>query len=149
MSEQFIQRLDADSSSGATAQENLDTAQLIFCSILCPMYFGNGMSCSQLADITAMCNLSPLTCHLLLIYTHSHYKTLGLLFSWLSFLLYYLLSSHRVYIMTAQSHLLVGTMCSMQSGNLARSADCTVAVQSADCAATVSMNYMHVCALER
>ena len=33
----------------------------------------------------------------------------------------------------------------MHSGNLAQSADCTVAVQSADCAATVSM----VCALER
>ena len=31
-------------------------------------------------------------------------------------------------------------ICSMQSGNLA---------QSADCAATVSMNYMHVYALER
>ena len=31
-------------------------------------------------------------------------------------------------------------ICSMQSGNLA---------QSADCAATASMNYMHVCALER
>ena len=31
-------------------------------------------------------------------------------------------------------------ICSMQSGNLAQSADCT---------ATVSMNYMHVCALER
>ena len=47
-------------------------------------------------------------------------------------------------------------ICSMQSGNLAQSADCTVqsadcmvAVQSADCAATVSMNYVHVCALER
>ena len=37
----------------------------------------------------------------------------------------------------------------MQSGNLAQSADCTVAVQSADYAATVSMNYMHMCALER
>ena len=37
----------------------------------------------------------------------------------------------------------------MQSGNLRQSADFTVAVHSADCAATVSMNYMHVCALER
>ena len=44
-------------------------------------------------------------------------------------------------------------MCSVQSGNLAQSADCTVAVQSADCMPcslqTARGPFMHVCALER
>ena len=54
----------------------------------------------------------------------------------------------------------VGYICSVQSGNLAQSADCTVqsadctvAVQSADCMPcslqTARGPFMHVCALER